>query len=157
MYAVDRNPASSEEPLRGRGGGREKKRCPSAPSSARRGTACCQVGIKLPSAAHPPLLTAAAEASCQTPAHWKTFVLRYKTQWLTAAHVVSSVVNLSSAWYCLHMATRLSEPSIPMRCSDSQRFPNSCVNWKQHSQLICFNRSLSNPHHKDTNQILSFF
>lgn len=114
-------------------------------------------GHKAATAAHPPLLTAAAEASCQTPAHWKTFVLRYKNQWLTAAHVVSSVVNLSSAWYCLHMATRLSELSIPMRCSDSQRFPDSCVNWKQHSQLICFNRSLSNPHRKDTNQILSFF
>lgn len=67
---------------------------------------CHGVGIKLPSATHPPLLSAAAEASCQTPPNQKTFVLRYKKQWLTAAHVVSSVVNLSSARYCLHMATR---------------------------------------------------
>lgn len=36
----------------------------------------------------------------------KIFESCYGKQWLTAAHVVSSVVNLSSVLYCLHMATR---------------------------------------------------
>lgn len=87
----------------------------------------------------------------------KTFVSHYKNRCLTAAHGVSSVVNLSLVRYCLHMATRSLQPSIPTWCSGSQRFPNSWINWKQHSEFIYFNRSLSNPHPKDTNQILSFF
>lgn len=108
MYAVDWNPDSSKEPPRGTQGGKEKERQPSSPFSTWRGAASCQAGIKLPSAAHPPLLTAAAETSCQMSANQKTFVLHYKNQWLTAAHVVFSVVNLSSAQYCLRMATRSS-------------------------------------------------
>lgn len=63
-------------------------------------------------ASHPhSLLPASTEAACQMPANRETFVLYYKNQWLTAAHVVSSVVNLSSVLYCLHMATRPCSPA----------------------------------------------
>lgn len=89
---------------------------PSAPSPMRPGPA------RLPSAACTPLLPASAEATCQTPANRKTFVLYYKNQWLTAAHVVSSVVNLSSALYCLHMATRPHSPGSPHSAAAAEVF-----------------------------------
>lgn len=90
-------------------------------------------------------------------ANRETFVLHYKNQWLTAAHAVSSVVNLSSVLYCLHRATRPCSPASLRNAVAVEVFVTAVSAGSSTASLFVSAEALVTPQPEDTNQILSFF
>lgn len=87
----------------------------------------------------------------------KTFVSCYRNQWLTAAPVVSSVVNLSSMLYCLHMTTRPCSLESQSCAAAANAYMTAVSTGSSTAGLFVSSEASTTPHPKDTNLNFSFF